>query len=316
MSIRLSTIVPTHNTRELTLRCVASVLAQSAPHRELLVVDDGGTDGTDRALAERYPDVKLLRNETAHGFTHSANRGLQAARGELLLLLNSDTEVPPSALGSIEAAFMAEPKLGIAGAALHYPDGRPQWSGGAVPTASWLFALASGLGSGLHLLPGYSRLRARRPGTLVSWVTGAAMAIRREAWIAVGPFDERFAFYAQDLDLCLLATAAGWTVRILDGVHVLHHHGASVSSSPGAVARANPVLLWSDLLRWAAKHGGERLRARAASALRCGARVRLLSLALRRPLARSARKLALAAESATYRSALAEISQPRDGLAG
>lgn len=316
MTIRLSTIVPTHNTRELTLRCVASVLAQSAPDRELLVIDDGGTDGTERALAERYPNVRLLRNETALGFTHAANLGLQAAHGALLLLLNSDTEISPGALAGIEAAFTADPNLGVAGAALHYPDGRPQWSGGRTPTASWFFALASGLGSGMHLLPGYSRMRTRRPGALVSWVTGAAMAIRHEVWLAVGPFDERFAFYAQDLDLCLLATAAGWAVRILDDVHVLHHHGASVSSSPGAVARANPILLWSDLLRWAAKHGGERFRARAARALRSGARFRLLSLAIRSPLALPESKLVLAAETAAYRAALAEISRPPDGHAG
>src|SRR6185369_3384658 len=124
------------------------------------------------------------------GFTRAANLGLARASGEILLLLNSDTEVDASGLAALSAAFAAEPRLGAAGADLYYPDGSPQWSGGRAPTLAWLFALASGAPALFRRLPFYRRLKppgAR--GGAVEWVTGAALAVRRAAWEQAGPLD-------------------------------------------------------------------------------------------------------------------------------
>src|SRR6185369_6870242 len=128
-----------------TLRCVASLAAAGAPDLQVVVVDDGGTDGTDDALAAADPQIEILRLSPAAGFTRAANQGLARAHGDLLLLLNSDTEVEPGAFAALLAAFDRDPRLGAAGAVLHYPDGSPQWSGGRAPGLLWLFALASGL---------------------------------------------------------------------------------------------------------------------------------------------------------------------------
>jgi N-acetylglucosaminyl-diphospho-decaprenol L-rhamnosyltransferase len=283
----LSVIVPTHDTRDLTLRCLASVLEApqlaEADGLELILVDDGSRDGTAEEAAHRHPEIALLRHAQAQGFTRSANDGLRAARGEILLLLNSDTEVAPGSLARLIAAFAAAPRLGVAGAALFYPDGRPQWSGGAEPGLAWLFALGSGLPALLGRLPGYRRrLRPLEAAarTAPGWVTGAAMAIRRAAWAEVAPLDEGFRFYAQDLDVCVRARQAGWDIALLPEVRVLHHHGATIGKREGALAGQHLALLWGDLLRWARKHRGERWARWAGRALSAGAALRRAGLLL------------------------------------
>jgi N-acetylglucosaminyl-diphospho-decaprenol L-rhamnosyltransferase len=271
----LSVVVPTHDTRELTLRCLNALEVSSIPGMEVILVDDASADGTAAAATALHPRTIVLRNDQPARFTRSANLGLARASGEILLLLNSDTEVEPGGLGRLLDAFAAESELGIAGALLHYPDGTPQWSGGREPSLLWFFALASGLPAVLERLPFYRRakpLDLHRPAR-VDWVTGAALAARRGVWEAVGPLDEGFHFYAQDLDFCLRARDAGWRTEIRPEFRVLHHHGATIGRDPGASGRQQPELLRSDLLRWASKHRGERWAARAAMALRLGERV-------------------------------------------
>ena len=110
---RLSVVVPTHDTRELTSRCLAALAAVPEP-LEVLVVDDASSDGTAEALAVGFPQVAVLRCPTSVGFTRAANLGLARARGEIVLLLNSDTEVEPAGVGELLAAFDADPRLGAA----------------------------------------------------------------------------------------------------------------------------------------------------------------------------------------------------------
>lgn len=278
---------------------------------EVVLVDDAGDDGTAEAAAQLYPRLRVLRLERQAGFTRAANAGLAAATGDVLLLLNSDTEVGADGAGlaALLRRLTTDPGLGIVGAALRYPDGSPQWSGGAEPDAAWLFALASGLPALLGRLPLYRRLRppsaSLAPGAAgagtndggdgsaggagllaVDWVTGAALAIRRTAWEQLGPLDERFRFYAQDLDLCVRARDAGWSVGVLGDFRVLHHHGATILAEGGRRVRQeggaqHAELLWTDLVRWAGKRGGERGARRAARALRIGGALRLLGRRLR-----------------------------------
>ena len=263
-------VIPTHDTRELTLRCVGSLPS----NLEIILVDDGSRDGTAEAVSSSFPHVRILRNEQAQGFTRSANRGLQAAEGEILLLLNSDTEVEPAGIDALLARFSEQPKLGIIGAALHYPDGSPQWSGGNEPSLLWLFGLASGLPPLLARLPLYRRAKPLVQRS-AGWVTGAALAIRRDAWLQAGPLDEQFRLYAQDLDLCVRVRQAGWEIEILPEFRVLHHHGATIGARESALGRQNIELLWTDLLRWARKNKGEKWAAKASRALRWGVLLRL-----------------------------------------
>jgi GT2 family glycosyltransferase len=283
----LSIVIPTHDTRELTLRCLETIFA-SPPSGglEVVLVDDASRDGTAEEARARHPEVVMVRNDTAEGFTRSTNRGLGIARGEILLLLNSDTEVAPGVLDRLPAILRENPELGIVGAALHYPDGSPQWSGGAAPSLAWFFALSSGLPALLSRLPLYRRVKPLEPSgrARVDWVTGAALGFRRAAWETAGPLDEGFRFYAQDLDFCLRARRAGWEVAIDPSFRVMHHHGATIGREAGARRNQHPELLWTDLLRWARKHRGPGWAARAGLALRSGGRLRLASRRLALPL--------------------------------
>lgn len=312
-------VIPSRDTSSLTLACLASLDAAEYPDLEVLVADDGSRDGTAEEIAARFPRVHVLRQAEPEGFTRAANRGLGEARGEVLLLLNSDTEVEPPALAALAAAFAGEPRLGIGGARLLFPDGSPQWSGGAEPGLAWLFGLASGLPRLLGRLPGYRRLRpvSGSAVTHVAWVTGAALALRREVWEALGPLDPRFRFYAQDLDYCLRARAAGWQVRVLPEVVVRHRQGSTIGAVAGAPGGANPELLWTDLVRWAAKHHGPAWARRARRLMCLGARLRLAGRAAaaawaampwtRGRAAREARRL----DTAAFRGALAALSGMR-----
>jgi N-acetylglucosaminyl-diphospho-decaprenol L-rhamnosyltransferase len=273
----LSVVVPTHDTAELTAACVASVLARLPAGGELIVVDDASTDGTAELLAARFPAVHVERSQVNRGFSASANRGAALAGGDILLLLNSDTRVLDGALEALLAAFAAEPRLGVAGAQLVYPDGRPQWSAGPVPTLLWMTVMASGAATVLRRL---DRRPAAAPGGAaveVGWVTGAALAVRRAAWDEVGPLDEGVLFYAQDLDLCVRARAAGWRVALVPAARIEHHHGATIAAGEPLAHR--PEALWPDLVRWGRRWHGERWARRARRAMRAAVAARI---ALRR----------------------------------
>jgi len=314
--LSLSIVIPTHDSRELTLACLASLFRSPVAGMEVVLVDDASRDGTAEAVRELFPGVLVERHETPERFTRSANDGIARTTGEILLLLNSDTEVEPNGLKGLLAVFAREPELGIAGALLHYPDGSPQWSGGREPSLAWFFALASGLPALLQRLPFYRRLKplaAPGPAT-VDWVTGAAMALRRPVWEVVGPLDEGFRFYVQDLDFCRRARRMGWGVAVRPELRVLHHHGATIGREPGASRRQQHELLWTDLLRWARKQHGERWAARAGAALRVGAVLRLAGRRLASPFVAPRRREEWKEDAKALRRALAAITP--DGRGG
>jgi N-acetylglucosaminyl-diphospho-decaprenol L-rhamnosyltransferase len=302
----LSIVIPTHDTRELTLRCLDSLFDSPLPGMEVILVDDASRDGTAGEVRRRHPEVVVLRNEEPARFTGAANRGLARTAGQILLLLNSDTEVEPGGLERLAGIFAREPALSIAGALLHYPDGSPQWSGGREPSLAWFFALTSGLPVLLARLPLYRRARPLDPDrpAAVDWVTGAAMAFRRAVWEAVGPLDEGFRFYAQDLDFCLRARRSGFAVEVRPELRVLHHHGATIGRAAGARGHQHPELLWSDLLRWARKHHGGPWAARAETVLRAGVRLRLAAHAVAGPFAGSAARAVWKEDDRSARGAM------------
>jgi N-acetylglucosaminyl-diphospho-decaprenol L-rhamnosyltransferase len=343
--VSISVIIPTRDTRALTLRCLAALDASVSPALEVLLVDEASGDGTADAVRAAFPHVRLISRAVAGGFTAAINAAWPLASGEIVLLLNSDTEVRADALGEVAAAFARDRRLGVAGASLHYPDGRAQWSAGREPTTLWLFVMASGLATTLGRVPGWRRIRREsqahahgsddafarsraddddRIGTEggpqrgqrlapdAAWVPGTAMAVRREVRDAIGLFDAEFVTYAQDLDYCLRARAAGWRVAQLMAVHVLHVGGATIGAGPGAVAaRQDPRALFADLARWIDKtpHATPARRARHALAIGCRLRVTIRQLA--RWFVPHAHRVNWDRETASYRDALALVTRPR-----
>lgn len=296
-SPRRSVVIPTHDTRELTLACLRSVLGgDEHAVEEIVLVDDASRDGTADAVREQFPAITLLVLDTNRGFTHAVNEGASRARGDHLVLLNSDTRVAPDALRRLSLTLDEHPELGAVGAQLFDPSGELQWSAGRDPSALWLFVMASGIARHYARIPGLRRLRPaggrHRAGpapTLVDWVPATAMAVRREAWLALGGFDPAYALYAQDLDFCVRLRRAGFRVALEPRARVTHHLGATIGASPDASAdRVRLAALWLDLVRWAERSGGPTRARRARLALEQGGRLRRLLDALLTPRAKRA----------------------------
>lgn len=308
----ISVVIPTHDTRALTLTCLARLAAAPGPW-DIVVVDDGSRDDTAAAIAARHPEARVLRFEQARGFSAAANAGLRVARGALLWLLNSDTEVPADAHERLSSIFATQPRLGAAGAELVNLDGSAQWSGGPLPGPGWLFAMASGLPPLLR--PFRGRTRAAHPAAYprrVEWVTGAALALRRAAWEQAGPLDEGCRFYAQDLDLCLRLRRQGYEIGLVPGLRVLHHGGATIARHHGAWHGAHPEWLWWDLARCLERAHGAAAGRRARQALRWGTRLRLMARHLRAWTLPAPARADWQRGSASYRRALRALDAPDD----
>jgi GT2 family glycosyltransferase len=300
-------IVPSHNTRERTLRCLASAVAQRDEVLELILVDNGSRDGTADAVASAFPGVRLLSFREPMGFSRAANLGAGTARGEILLFLNADAELLPGALAALNAAFRGRPRLGAAGARLESDTGAEQWSGGRFPTLAWMLALGSGLPAALASLPFYrSYARARREReqqelASVDWVSGAALAVRTAAFQRAGKFQTGYRFYAQDVELCAALADQGLSVAIVEGFRVRHALGASVAQLPGA--HGDPVdltRLLPDLVRWGELRRGAPWGAAAAKLLLAALSMRIAARRLRAPFLAGARRAAFGRETRRY----------------
>jgi GT2 family glycosyltransferase len=239
--LKLSIVIPTFNTASMTLGCCRAVLASMPASTEVIVVDDGSSDGTASLMPA---DVRVVRLETNRGFATAANRGVAEASGDIILLLNTDAVVQAGALQAMLDAFARDAKLGISGAHLLNEDGTPQWSGGPTPTLAWMIAAVSGLGRHAKRFRGG---RTSRPPS--DWVSGAAMAFRRAVWRDAGPLNERYLFYCQDLELCLRASQAGWDVRVINDARVVHGLGKTIGGQDRETLRR-------DLLTWGRSHHG------------------------------------------------------------
>ncbi|RIK58197.1 MAG: hypothetical protein DCC57_00915 [Chloroflexi bacterium] len=239
-----SVIIPAWNGADDLPACLDALLAQTGVDFEVIVVDNASADGSADQVAARYGHdrrVRLLRQTANLGFGGGCNTGLAQARGDVLVLLNQDTEVRPGWLAALVDALYADPAVGIAGSKALYPDGTIQHAGGRIDAQ----------GNGSHL--GYRQPdqgQFDRPAG-VDYVTGASLALRRDLYEAIGGFDEGFGrAYCEDVDLCLRARAAGRRV-VYAPRSVLVHKEESRAAAPGHDAM---LLYQRNRLRVVAKH--------------------------------------------------------------
>lgn len=249
----VSVVVPVFEKYRYTYHCLAALHRHSRAHPfEVIVVDDCSGDETPTAL-DRFGNLRVLRNERNLGFLRSCNRGAEAARGELLVFLNNDTQVQQGWLDALIETFRLRRDAGLVGSRLIFPDGRQQEAGGIV------FADGSAWNYG-HLddphKPEYSYLRA------VDYCSGASLAVRRSLFADLGGFDEHFApAYYEDTDLAFRVRAAGYGVYYQPLSRVVHFEGVSAGTDENAEAgmkRFQSVNRQKFLERWGpelASHG-------------------------------------------------------------
>lgn len=224
-----SVILPVWNGMADLPACLAALTAQAPAPGEIIAVDNASTDGSAAWIAAHYPQVRLICNEQNLGFGGACNLGLDAARGDMLVLLNQDTEVRPGWLAGLMAELDAHPTAGIVGSKALYPDGTIQHAGGEID------AQGAGRHRGLHT-PDTGEFDT--PGE-VEYVSGASLALRRAVYLQIGGFDPGFhPAYCEDVDLCLRARAAGWTVRYAPQSVLVHNErSAAATQDPAGMLR-------------------------------------------------------------------------------
>jgi GT2 family glycosyltransferase len=251
---QVSIVVVSFNTREMTLECLRSVLAETTVPFELIVVDNASTDGSADAIAEELPTVTLKRERENHGFGKANNLAAEIAEADYLLLLNPDTIVVDRAIDRLLAFAKDRPEGLIWGGRTIFKDGSLN------PTSCWrfvslwsLFCAATGLsalfrGSRVFNAEGYGGWQ-RDTIKEVDIVTGCFLMIRKDLWDKLGGFDETFFMYAEEADLCFRARQNGARPLITPEATIVHYGGASEVSRAGKT-----IKLFSGKVTFLRKH--------------------------------------------------------------
>lgn len=236
----LSVIILNYNTKDFLLPCIKGMVNHtSGLDYEILIVDNASTDGSSAYIKEnilpRFSHVKLLESKQNKGFSAGNNLGISRSAGRYCLIMNPDIVIWDNSLKRMAEYMDANPKVGIAGPRLLSPDGSLQHFVYRFPTPQVLmyrrtpFARFGFAKSAIkkYLMTDWDHADNRT----VDWVQGSCMIARREAIKRVGLMDERFFLFLEDTDWCRRFWDAGWEVRYLSDVALIHYHKrASVSS--------------------------------------------------------------------------------------
>ena len=223
----LDVVVVTRDTRGLTLRCAAAVLAPGPrPLPHLIVVDNGSSDGTAEAIRERWPETTVLRNDADVGFASACNQGARAGDGDYILFLNSDAFPRPGAVERLVSFLEAHPgHSAAAGLLVDVGTERPQ-VGFAVrgfPTLATQVALLVGVerawpGNPVSRRQTMPDFDYRATQDVAAQPAGACLACRRGSFEAVGGFDEAFYYWFEDVDLVIRLQERGPVAFVHDAV--------------------------------------------------------------------------------------------------
>ena len=263
----VSVVVVSWNARDHIEQCLESV-----GDRDVIVVDNGSTDGTVEFVRERFPFVRLIEQGNV-GMGGGNNTGMRAAEGRYFFLLNSDAWVQGDGLDVLLAFADEHPDAAVVGPKLQNLDGSLQRSVRGAPT---LWRLSTEYFFIRKLAPRTNLLNPLYVGGFdhdtvreVDWLSGAALLVRREAADAVGLFDEDFFMFSEEADWQARFREAGWTVWFQPDAVVTHVGGASHG---GRLYVEN----LRGQLRYFAKHQGLRQAERARRLLLLALRLRVL----------------------------------------
>ena len=214
-----SLIIPVHNHWFTTLNCLTALQrnSDSTPY-EVILVDDASSDLTVEA-ALNIRGITVIKVEKNIGYLRATNLGASYAAGKYLVLLNNDTEPVTGWLDSLVKALESDSSVAIAGSTLLYPDGTMQEAGGQIFSGG----NAWNLGRGGNPKAGQFRFPRE-----VDYLSAASMIVRKDFWVRIGGFDERYVpAYCEDSDLCLTAWDLGLKVKFVPESWVIHHEGIS-----------------------------------------------------------------------------------------
>lgn len=233
-SLRVSVLIVSFNTRELTLECLRSVFREASVNAfEIIVFDNASVDGSVEAVAREFGGlVDLVVSSENLGFAVANNLAAKRASGEYLLLLNPDTVVKDHAIDRLLEFSARNPDAEIWGGRTLFGDGALNPSSCWSKQTIWsLVCQASGLSSL------FRRSSLFNPEGIGGWdregerdvdiVSGCFLMIRRIFWEQLGGFREVFFMYGEEADLCLRANALGAQPMVTSNATIIHYGGAS-----------------------------------------------------------------------------------------
>jgi GT2 family glycosyltransferase len=265
VSVELSIVIVNWNTRDLLAECLESVRwnlqtlecsygTAGSPGVQTFVVDNASSDGSAGMVRARFPWVGLIENADNVGFARANNQALAQCRGRYVVLLNSDTIVPPASLMRLVTFADAHPRAGIVGPKLLNADGSFQAAFNDFPTPASLLLEAWGVHQKPRANPFYPSCppQAAEVATQCDWVGGACLLARLVAIHEVGTLDQSFFMYSEEVDWCFRMKRRGWEVWFTPEVEIVHLGG-------GSATRHSPtqrLLLSGSKLRFVRKHYG------------------------------------------------------------
>ncbi|WP_341720435.1 glycosyltransferase family 2 protein [Micromonospora sp. FIMYZ51] len=230
-------VIVSYNTRELTLRCLRELLASRTPdvRFDIVVVENASQDGSADAIAEQFPEVRLVRLTENVGWGRGVNRGAVAGDSDYLLLINPDTVPVGQPVADLMRFARQRPAHRIyTGRTLHADGTDDGHSCLGLPSLWSQFTFATGLSTVFRRrhwanpenLPGYDRRSVRE----VPAVSGCFLLIERALFNRLGGFDPQLFLYSDDIDICTRAGALGARPVLYPGATLIHVGGASSSS--------------------------------------------------------------------------------------
>lgn len=219
---RVSIVIPHWNGRHHLDDCLNALRRQTLTDHEVILVDNGSTDGSQTHVREQFPEVQLLELNENRGFTGACNAGYAASRGAIICLLNNDTEADPGWLAAVAEVFERHPDVGIVAGKLLLFDQRDHFHAAGdyyrvdgIPGNRGVWQLDKG------------QYECEEP---VFGACGAAAAYRRAMVDEIGFLDDAFFFSCEDVDIAWRAHLAGWQVRYTPRAVVYHKLKASGGS--------------------------------------------------------------------------------------
>lgn len=268
-------VVVSFRTPRLLDRCLTSLRPDLASGRATVaVVDNAPGDGSAALVREHHPGVELVEPGVNLGFGAAVDLGARASGAAWICPANADVALRPGALEALARAGAQDPGAGILAPRLIGPDGGTQHSVHPFPDLRFVAAFNAGL------LRGDARRRFVLEGSWdpdaprrVPWAHGAFLAVRREAWAAIGGFDPSMWMYAEDLDLAWRAARAGHPTRYVPDAHVDHEIAAATGAAWGDERGRRSM---ASTYRWQAARRSTAVSAAAATMNAAGAAARAL----------------------------------------
>jgi len=223
----LSVIIVNWNTKKLLDRCLTSIFKfTSALDFEVSVVDNGSEDGSQALVKQKFPQVKLIPNKDNLGFTKANNQGIKIAKGEYVLLLNSDTYLIENSLKKLVDNAKNLDNLGALGPQLLNEDQTIQQSAGFfphLPQVLYWMCFLDDLPGGIILKPYHiDHDSFYQKDRQVDWVTGAAILVPRRVIGKIGGLDENIFMYGEEVDWCYRIKQQKFKVFYSPATKIIH----------------------------------------------------------------------------------------------